>query len=83
MGRACQRGGAGRYRAICDEVAADDYRGFTLATATAEADPRSAVDAVSVPNWRQESMMNSASPSSRRLLDPEIAPAIEAFPRSS
>ncbi|WP_405181906.1 alpha/beta hydrolase [Nocardia sp. NBC_01377] len=25
-------------------------------------------------------MMNSASPSSRRLLDPEIAPAIEAFP---
>ncbi|WP_216913218.1 flavin-containing monooxygenase [Nocardia noduli] len=42
--------GAGRYRAICDEVAADDYRGFTLATATAEAAPRSAVDAVSVPN---------------------------------
>ncbi|WP_216911083.1 flavin-containing monooxygenase [Nocardia noduli] len=35
--------GAGTYRKICDEVAADDYRGFTLSAATHETDSRSSV----------------------------------------
>jgi cyclohexanone monooxygenase len=28
-------GGVGAYRAICDEVAADGYRGFTVSVSTA------------------------------------------------
>ncbi|MEU6654296.1 alpha/beta hydrolase fold domain-containing protein [Streptomyces sp. NPDC046900] len=75
-------GGVGTYRQICDEIAGDGYRGFTL-TPAVTAQPARSIRKSDSPEREgtQAPMTTIDSPAgTRHLVDPEVAPVLDVFP---